>query len=88
VDEHERKVIHARWGERLNRRPGDPAYREEWYFQQCGGCLHWLALGGQIGADWGACSSASSPFDGVTRFEHDGCDHFTEDPKGFGVTRG
>ncbi len=88
VDEREQAAIYARWGERLNRRTGDPGYREEWYFQQCGGCLHWLALGGKIGADWGVCSSESSPFDGVARFEHDGCDHFVEDRNGFGITRG
>src|SRR5215475_7485312 len=84
----ERKAIHSRWGERVNCRTDDSGYRDEWHYQQCGGCLRWLALGGPIGADWGVCSSASSPFDGVARFEHDGCEHFEEDPNGFGLTRG
>jgi hypothetical protein len=88
MSEQERRGVHSRWVERLNRRMGDPGYRDEWYWQQCGRCLHWLALGGQIGSDWGVCSSDSSPFDGVARFEHDGCDHFVEDPNGFGITRG
>jgi hypothetical protein len=88
VGERERSAIHSRWGERLNRRTDDPGYRDEWYYQQCGGCLHWLALGGKIGADWRVCSSDSSPFDGIARFEHDGCDHFAEDPNGFEITRG
>ena len=88
VDEQDRKVVHSRWSERMNRRTDDPGYRDEWYYQQCGGCLHWLALGGHIGDDWGICSSASSPIDGVARFEHDGCEHFVEDPNGFGIMRG
>jgi hypothetical protein len=88
VDDQERTAIHERWAERLNRRTGDPGYHEQWYFQQCGGCLHWLALGGRLGADWGVCSGSASPFDGIARFEHDGCDHFAQDPKGFGITRG
>lgn len=88
VDDQEREAIHSRWGERVNRRTDNPGYRDEWFFEQCGGCLHWLALSGQIGADWGVCSSESSQFDGVARFEHDGCDQFEQDDKGFGIARG
>jgi hypothetical protein len=88
VDDRVRRAVHERWGERLNRRTDDPGYLEEWYFQQCGGCLHWLALGGALGAEWGVCSARESAYDGVARFEHDGCDHFAEDPEGFGITRG
>jgi len=88
VEDRERKAIHSRWSQQLNRRSDDPGYRQEWAFEQCGGCLHWLSVAGQIGDDWGVCSSASSSFDGEVRFEHDGCDEFTEDPDGFGLTRG
>jgi hypothetical protein len=88
VDDRERRAVHERWTQRQNRRSDLPGYREEWHFQQCGGCLHWLAVAGQLGADWGVCSAASSPYDGVARFEHDGCDHFAEDAQGFGITRG
>jgi hypothetical protein len=88
VDDQERRAVHERWAERLNRRAEEPGYRDEWFQQQCGGCLHWLALGGHLGDDWGVCSSVSSTYDGVVRFEHDGCDHFSEDIVGFGITRG
>ena len=87
VDERDRKAVHERWAQRQSRRPDTLGYREEWYFQQCGGCLHWLALAGKLGDDWGVCASASSPYDGIARFEHDGCDQFAEDIEGFGVTR-
>ena len=35
-----------------------------------------MPLAGALGDDWGACSGALSPFDGMVRFEHDGCDAF------------
>lgn len=88
MDDQERRAAYERWGSRLNRRVGEADYRDEWSWQQCGGCRHWLALGGEIGDDWGVCSAASSAFDGIVRFEHDGCAEFSEDPQGFGVTRG
>ncbi len=53
-----------------------PAYRDEWYAQQCGGCRYWIALHGVLGSDYGACSNARSPRDGMVQFEHDGCDAF------------
>jgi hypothetical protein len=37
-----------------------------------------IALRGQIGLDYGACSHAASPYDGQVRFEHDGCDAYNE----------
>ena len=88
MEGHEQQAIHARWSESLNRRTDDPKYQESWTFEQCGGCIHWLAIAGQIGADWGVCSSAESAFDGQVRFEHDGCECFVEDPEGFGIDRG
>ncbi len=88
VDDRQRRAVHERWAQLIERAPGSPGYREEWYSAQCGGCVHWLALGGRLGDDWGVCSASKSPHDGVVRFEHDGCERFVEDPDGFGITRG
>lgn len=75
------REIHRHWAEvlRSNRDTGDPTYREEWYLEQCGGCRHWVPLGGALGEDWGACSNPASPFDGRVMFEHDGCEWFEAD---------
>jgi len=59
-----------------NRSTGDPNYREEWYFEQCGQCVHFVILDGPLGADWGVCSSGASQFDAHLMFEHDGCESF------------
>lgn len=68
--------IHERWITRVNRDrdPNDPAYDETWDWDQCGTCRHWVPLEGTLGADWGVCSSAASPFDRMAMFEHDGCE--------------
>jgi hypothetical protein len=68
---------HRRWFKVRHRRPEDPAYREEWYAEQCGMCEFWIPLAGSWGLDYGACSNPSSPFDGAVRFEHDGCEEFS-----------
>ncbi|MCX5401272.1 DUF3027 domain-containing protein [Streptomyces sp. NBC_00102] len=68
---------HARWAASSNRSTGDPGYRDEWYDAQCGGCRFWIALGGELGQDYGACTNSGSAFDGRVRFEHDGCAVFT-----------
>ncbi|GII56318.1 hypothetical protein Pth03_47070 [Planotetraspora thailandica] len=68
---------HARWMSSLNRSTGGPDYPDEWYHEQCGGCRFWIALEGEMGLDYGACTNARSAFDGRVRFEHDGCDTFT-----------
>lgn len=89
MKQDQRDESHQRWGRvRLNRDSGGAGYLESWYFEQCGGCVHWIALRGPLGNDWRVCSGASSAFDGRVRFEHDGCDEFTEDLQGFGVQRG
>ena len=75
--------VHRRWSSRRNRDPGAEDYREEWYSQQCGGCLWWLPLSGRLGADWGACRNAASPMDQRVVFEHDGCESFEQDPRGW-----
>lgn len=84
-----RAAVHARWvSVGRNRDTADPDYRNEWYFEQCGGCWHWLALGGSLGADWGVCANEDTPFDGRVRFEHDGCSDYLASPDGFGTQRG
>lgn len=75
------RQIHKRWARSLepNRDTSDRSYREEWYLEQCGGCVHWVPLEGPLGADWGVCSNAASGFDGRVMFEHDGCEFFEAD---------
>jgi hypothetical protein len=68
--------IHRRWVQRRNRDTGSPDYREEWYGEQCLHCRFYVPLEGPLGADWGACTNATSPFDRQVMFEHDGCDAF------------
>ncbi|MFF8322924.1 DUF3027 domain-containing protein [Streptomyces bobili] len=67
---------HARWAASLNRPTAEPGYQDGWYDSQCGGCRFWVALSGELGQDYGACTNSRSPFDGRVRFEHDGCDCF------------
>jgi len=43
---------------------------------QYGGCRFWIALRGQIGNDWGACTNVEAAFDEQVRFERDGCEAF------------
>ncbi|WP_449346118.1 DUF3027 domain-containing protein [Streptomyces xanthochromogenes] len=57
--------------------PRENDYRDEWFDEQCGGCRFLIALSGELGLDWGACTHADSQFDGHVRFEHDGCGHFS-----------
>lgn len=67
---------HARWMKRRNRKQEDPKYKEEWYAEQCLMCKYFIPLTGVFIEDYGACSNPSSAFDGVIRFEHDGCIEF------------
>ncbi|MGW4960627.1 DUF3027 domain-containing protein [Nonomuraea sp. NPDC004186] len=67
---------HSRWSASLNRSTAHPEYLDEWYYAQCGGCRFWIALSGQLGLDYGACTNPASSFDGQMRFEHDGCVRF------------
>ncbi|SBT40067.1 DUF3027 domain-containing protein [Micromonospora auratinigra] len=71
-------ACHQRWRQRLRRDTGGPGYREKWYDEQCGGCRYWIALRGELGRDYGACTHPGSAHDGQVRFEHDGCPVFTE----------
>jgi hypothetical protein len=74
------KAIHSRWARLLsfNRDTSDPNYEDVWYEQQCGGCCFWFPLSGPLGFDWGVCACEDSEFDGMLRFEHDGCSSFLE----------
>lgn len=70
--------IHRRWVARRNRDTDRADYRDEWYDEQCGSCKFWFPLAGEMGADYGVCANARSPFDGRVQFEHDGCDEFED----------
>ena len=70
------KTLHERWLKNRNRVQHDASYRDEWWAEQCGKCSFWVPLSGDLGLDYGACTSAGSRFDGTVRFEHDGCDNF------------
>jgi len=75
---------HARWiKNRNNYQEGQSPepLPDEWYNNQCGGCLYYIPLQGLFSADWGVCSNAASPCDGTARFEHDGCEHFEGAPE-------
>jgi hypothetical protein len=50
---------------------------------QCGGCRFYMRLTGSLRPDWGVCSNAASPRDGIATFEHDGCDAFVADTEGW-----
>lgn len=67
-------TCHLRWLERRNRRMNEPDYRSEWYADQCYFCKYFIPLAGALKEDWGVCSNPDAPFDGIVRFEHDGCE--------------
>ncbi|MFF3872494.1 DUF3027 domain-containing protein [Streptomyces sp. NPDC001978] len=69
-------ACHTRWSVSLNRSTTQRDYLDEWYDAQCGACRYWIALNGQLGQDYGACTNPASSFDGRVRFEHDGCAQF------------
>ena len=72
------KIIHERWMGKRNRKQESESYKDEWYSQQCFMCKYFIYLSGRMGGDYGACSNPRSDYDGCVRFEHDGCDGFTE----------
>lgn len=78
TDAQHNRDCHRRWIQRRNRLTGEPSYLERWYFEQCGDCRSWVALAGELGHDFGVCTSRESTFDGQVRFEHDGCEAFIE----------
>jgi len=70
------RTTHVRWMDRRNRKNEQEGYLDQWWDEQCGGCSFWVPLGGVFGGDYGVCSNLGSPFDGLVRFEHDGCEHY------------
>ena len=71
--QHHRST-HERWVAERNR-VTDSDSPDDWWAEQCGICRYWLPLDGGWGLDWGVCSNPQGNFDGVVRFEHDGCEH-------------
>lgn len=72
------KETHERWVQRINRKQSILGYHEEWTTSQCMFCQYYILLQGSFAFDWGVCSHPQSPFDGMVRFEHDGCYYFSE----------
>ena len=68
---------HERWMDRRNRIVEAEDYKDEWFDEQCLFCKYFIPLIGIFVDDYGACSNPASPFDGIVRFEHDGCSEFT-----------
>ena len=73
---------HRRWSKQQTR-GGQQPYAGDWYAEQCGGCRFYIPLTGGFRSDWGVCTNAASPRDGRATFEHDGCDAFVADEKGW-----
>jgi Protein of unknown function (DUF3027) len=77
-DKRRARACHDRWLKRVSRDLSSPSYKEEWYAQQCLFCRFYIPLVGALAEDWGVCSNPSSSFDGIARFEHDGCEEFSQ----------
>jgi len=45
------------------------------------GCKHYVALEGDLGADWGVYANLRSPRAGLLTFEHQGCEFFAYDER-------
>jgi Protein of unknown function (DUF3027) len=46
---------------------------------QCLHCRNYIELSGPLGADWGACTSEESQYDGQLVFEHWTCRYWAEE---------
>jgi len=46
---------------------------------QCLHCRYYVELSGELGADWGACTSELSQYDGQLVFEHWTCREWAEE---------
>jgi len=69
---------HQRWMQRRSRKAEEQNYQEAWSTEQCMFCRYFIPLVGAFIEDYGVCSNARSSFDGIVRFEHDGCSEFAE----------
>lgn len=70
------RICGDRWSKKIHRSMDSADYKEEWYGEQCLGCCYFLPLSGVFAEDWGVCSNPESSFDGLVRYEHDGCAAF------------
>ena len=77
----EEQDLHERWLQRGHTRYGLPGYEDDWYSKQCFSCRFFLTFHHRLEGDWGVCANAASPRDGLTTFEHDGCDGYAVDPR-------
>lgn len=70
---------HYRWCERTNRNFENLKDNKELSgMMQCMICVYYIRLCGEFIEDWGVCSYKESEFDGMVRYEHDGCTKFVE----------
>ena len=80
-DSHQHgKECHERWHKRMNTngRTTESLYAPSG--EQCLFCLYFLPITGkEFIDDYGVCSNSKSQFDGIVRFEHDGCSEFVDD---------
>jgi hypothetical protein len=77
-DREHLEETHKRWIKNIHwDRYGSNA-REDWQGKQCLTCRYFIPLSGIFGDDYGVCSNVASPLDGTVRFEHDGCDEYSE----------
>jgi hypothetical protein len=59
---------------KVSRRWSGKIPSENWGDEQCELCLYYIPLLGILGSDYGVCTNVDSEFDGVLKFEHNGCD--------------
>jgi hypothetical protein len=93
-DSHERWIRRLRrtWPEDVPARQPEPGetpsgvepWPETWRdpedaAMQCLHCRFYVELTGELGADWGACTSEQSQYDGQLVFEHWTCNYWEEE---------
>lgn len=71
------RVTHNRWKEKLI----GASYHFTKPGQQCFSCWYYVELNSPLGNDWGVCTSSFSDYDGMVRYEHDGCDEYVPDTR-------
>jgi hypothetical protein len=77
LDERHFDECHERWVKRSHRDLTNPQ-PDEWLSTQCLTCAYYIPLVGKFSEDYGVCSNARSPSDGIVMFEHDGCELHAE----------
>jgi hypothetical protein len=80
VDEEHAAACHERWSRQRSEREApideNGEIPDEWYNEQCGQCIYYIPLVGNLASDWGLCSNSKSSFDGKAVFEHYGCEEY------------